>query len=61
MDKEQLKQRIAELIEHEARSCSMEAITPLYVYRFWSGQVPLPEITAAMGEMAVYKSGKFNS
>lgn len=48
MDKQKLKQKIEEFKEHEARSCSMEVITPLYVYRMWGGRVPLEEIEAVM-------------
>ena len=42
--------RIRNLIENEARSCSMDfgCITPLYVYRMWDGRVALEEIEAAM-------------
>ena len=45
--------RIRDLIENEARSCSMDfgGITPLYVYRMWSESVPLEEIESAMAEL----------
>lgn len=46
MDREELKRRIDELIEMEARSGSMDPalITPEYVYRMLGGTVPLAEI-----------------
>ena len=45
--------RIRDLIENEARSCSMDfgCITPLYVYRMWGGRVSLEEIERAMAEV----------
>ena len=38
--------RLKELMEDEARSCSMDfgCITPLYVYRMWGGTVTIEEI-----------------
>lgn len=50
MDREELKRRIDELIEMEARSGSMDPalITPEYVYRIWGRKVPLEEIEEAM-------------
>lgn len=50
MDRDELKRRIDELREMEARSGSMEPalITPEYVYRMWGGKVPLEEIEEAM-------------
>lgn len=52
MDREELKQKINDLITFEARSCSMDPalITPEYVFRTWGGRVPLEEIEAAMAE-----------
>lgn len=46
MDREELKRRIDELIEMEARSGSMDPalITPEYVYRMWGGKVHLEVI-----------------
>ena len=46
MDREELKRRLDDLIEMEARSGSMDPalITPEYVYRMWGGKVPLEEI-----------------
>ena len=45
--------RIRNLIEHEARSCSMDfgCITPLYVYRMLGGAVPKEEIEAGLAEL----------
>lgn len=41
-----LTDRIAEFIENEARSCSMDfgCVTPEYVYRMWGGAVAIEEI-----------------
>ena len=38
--------RISDLIENEARSCSMDigCITPIYVYRMLGGEVSLEKI-----------------
>lgn len=46
------KDRIRVFIENEARSCSMDygCITPEYVYRMWSGKVPLDDIAKALNE-----------
>ncbi len=43
-----LKARIQTFIEEEARSMSMETITPEYIYRMWGGRVPLEDIIKAM-------------
>lgn len=42
--------RLRELMENEARSCSMDfgCVTAEYVYRMWGGQVPLNEIEQAL-------------
>ncbi len=42
--------RIRDLIENEARSCSMDfgCITPLYVYRMLGGQYSMKEIQDAL-------------
>lgn len=52
MDREELKQKIRDLITFEARSCSMDPalVTPEYVFRMWGGKVPLEEIEAVMAE-----------
>lgn len=46
MDREELKRRLNDLIEMEARSGSMDPalITPEYVFRMWGGKVPLGDI-----------------
>ena len=50
MDKDDLKRRIDELIEMEARSGSMDPalITPEYIFRMLGGKVPMVEIEEAM-------------
>ena len=47
--------KIKVFMEYEAKSCSMDfgCITPLYVYRCWSGQVPLNEIEKAMSDVGM--------
>ncbi len=42
--------RLSDLLEDEARSCSMDfgCITPLYVYRMWGGLVPFDEIVETL-------------
>ena len=46
----ELKRRIDDLIEMEARSGSMDPalITPEYVFRMWGGKVTLEEIEDAI-------------
>lgn len=46
---EELKNRLQDFLESEARSCSMDpgCITPEYVFRMWGGRVPLNEIEQA--------------
>lgn len=50
---ENLTSRIAEFIENEARSCSMDfgCITPEYVYRMWGGSVAIDEIVTGLTEL----------
>jgi len=45
--------RIRDLIENEARSCSMDfgCITPLYVYRMLGGQFSRDEIKKGLKEL----------
>jgi len=47
--------RIKNLIENEARSCSMDfgGITPLYVYRMLGGAVSLEKIEQVMSNIKV--------
>ena len=51
LDDRTLKERIHRFIEEEARSCSMEVITPEYVYRMWGGKVELDEIRVVMEDL----------
>ena len=48
--------RIRDLIENEARSCSMDfgCITPLYVYRMLGGTVSLEKIEQVMSNIKMY-------
>lgn len=48
-----LKEKLRQFLESEARSCSMDpgCITPEYVFRMWGGQVPLEEIETALNEL----------
>lgn len=52
MDREELKRRIADLIEMEARSGFMDPalITPEYVFRMLGGTVPLEVVREVMGK-----------
>lgn len=45
-----LKNRIKEFMDNEARSCSMDygCVTPEYVYRMWGGTVALEDIEMAL-------------
>ena len=48
--------RVRDLIENEARSCSMDfgCITPLYVYRMLGGAVSLEKIEQVMSNIKIY-------
>ena len=48
--------RIRDLIEKEARSCSMDfgCITPLYVYRMLGGSVNIEKIEQVMSNINMY-------
>lgn len=48
-----LTTRLAEFMENEARSCSMDfgCVTPEYVYRAWGGVVAIEDIAAAMKQV----------
>ena len=48
--------RIRDLIENEARSCSMDfgGITPLYVYRMLGGAVDIEKIEQVMSNINMY-------
>lgn len=45
---EEVLTRMKELMDNEARSCSMDygCITPPYVYRMWGGTVAFEDIEA---------------
>ena len=55
MEREELKRRIADLIEMEARSGSMDPalITPEYVCRLLGGTVPLEVVREVMGQLQI--------
>ena len=48
--------RIQNLMENEARSCSMDfgCITPLYVYRMLGGSVNIEKIEQVMSNINMY-------
>ena len=48
-----LVSRLRELMENEARSCSMDfgCITPLYIYRMWGGTISMEDIEAGLQEL----------
>ena len=50
--------RIRDLIENEARSCSMDfgCITPLYVYRMLGGTVSIEKIEQVMSNIKIYEN-----
>ena len=50
---ENLKERLKELMENEARSCSMDfgCITPEYVCRMWGAQYSKEDIDKALKEL----------
>lgn len=50
MRDEKIIDNLKELIENEARSCSMDfgCVTPLYVYRMLGGEVSLEKIEQVM-------------
>ena len=53
MEKVALIPFLQELMENEARSCSMgfACVSPMYVYRMWGGTVALEERTDALQEV----------
>lgn len=53
----EIKERLCEFMENEARSCSMDfgCVTPLYVYRMWGGSVAIDEIATGLKE--IWKRG----
>lgn len=54
-----LIERLSELLENEARSCSMdfECVTPLYVYRAFGGTMPIDEIESALNYLKANNYG----
>ncbi len=54
---EQIVERLKELMENEARSCSMDfgCITPEYVSRMWGGQYSKEDIDMALKELRALK------
>ena len=57
MDREELKRRIADLMEMEARSGSMDPalITPEYVFRMLGGTVPLEVVREVIKSLSSQK------
>lgn len=51
MEKVELKKKISEFAEMEARSCSMDHVTPEYVKNVSGIEASLEEISAAMQEL----------
>lgn len=51
MEKNELKKRISEFAEGEARSCQMDPVTPEYVARVAGLDTSMEEIVAAMKEL----------
>ena len=49
----QIVERLKELMENEARSCSMDfgCVTPLYVYRMFGGQYSIEDIEKGLVEI----------
>lgn len=52
-------ERLRELLENEARSCSMDfgCVTPQYVYRMWGGTVAINEIESALNYLKANNYG----
>lgn len=57
MDREELKRRIADIMEMEARSGSMDPalITPEYVFRMLGGTVPLEVVREVIKSLSSQK------
>ena len=56
MRDEKIIANLKELIENEARSCSMDfgCVTPLYVYRMLGGELSLEKIEQVMSNIKMY-------
>ena len=54
-----MTERLKELLEQEARSCSMDfgCVTPLYVYCMWGGAVAINEIENALNYLKANNYG----
>ena len=52
-------ERLKELMENEARSCSMDfgCVTPLYAYRMFGGSVSIDEIDKALNYLKANNYG----
>lgn len=50
---ERIVEKLKELMENEARSCSMDfgCVTPLYVYRMFGGQYSMEDIENGLAEI----------
>jgi len=59
MENKDLKRILQELLENEARSCSMDfgGVTPLYAYRMLGGKYPLDVIEK---ELEAVKNAAFS-
>lgn len=55
----QMVERLKELMENEARSCSMDfgCVTPLYGYRMFGGSVSIDEIDKALNYLKANNYG----
>lgn len=53
MDTTELSDRLSQLMENEAKSCSMDfgCITPLYAYRMLGGQYSIQDIEKGLMEL----------
>lgn len=59
MRDEKIIDNLKELIENDARSCSMDfgCVTPLYVFRMWGGAVAINEIENALAYLKANNYG----
>lgn len=56
LNKSDIRIKLKEFIENEARSCSMDfgCVTPLYIYRMWGGVIPLEDIENGLKLVKLY-------
>lgn len=56
LNKSDIRIKLKEFMENEARSCSMDfgCVTPLYVYRMWGGVIPLEDIENGLKLVKLY-------